>query len=359
MSKTTQWTTDNKVTWYTSEEDINEKLALELGEKFVQYRKMFDSVNRFEIETKFPLYLQVELHQICNLRCPMCSITVPEAREKYVTDKHLSWEMYEKIILEAEKYECPSLNPQGVNEPLLDQNLEDHIKFAKKHGFIDIFMNTNATLLSEERSKKILEAGLTRLRFSLDAATKETFEKIRIGANYESVMKNIERFVELRNQGGYKLPVIGVNFVKMKTNEHETDEFIKKWKDKVDFVVIQEFLPPELECDYSEFYPDDFPHQNQITNSFNCQQPWQRLFIHNTGDVSPCCTSFSAELSLGNINTSTLYQLWNSDAMKNLRKIHKAGDYAKNEWCEKCVNGMCGKPITNELLDIKKISAPR
>ena len=175
MSKTTQWTTDNKVTWYTSEEDINEKLALELGEKFVQYRKMFDSVNRFEIETKFPLYLQVELHQICNLRCPMCSITVPEAREKYVTDKHLSWEMYEKIILEAEKYECPSLNPQGVNEPLLDQNLEDHIKFAKKHGFIDIFMNTNATLLSEERSKKILEAGLTRLRFSLDAATKETF----------------------------------------------------------------------------------------------------------------------------------------------------------------------------------------
>ena len=124
MSKTTQWTTDNKVTWYTSEEDINVKLASELGERFVQYRKMFDSVNRFEIETKFPLYLQVELHQICNLRCPMCSITVPEAREKYITDDHLSWEMYEKIILEAEKYECPSLNPQGTNEPLLDQNLD-------------------------------------------------------------------------------------------------------------------------------------------------------------------------------------------------------------------------------------------
>ena len=357
MSKTTQWTTDNKVTWYTSEEDINEKLALELGEKFVQYRKTFDSVNKFEIETKFPLYLQIELHQICNLRCPMCSITVPEAREKYVTDKHLSWEMYEKIILEAEKYECPSLNPQGFNEPLLDQNLEDHIKFAKKHGFIDIFMNTNATLLSEERSKKILEAGLTRLRFSLDAATKETFEKIRIGADYESVMKNIERFVELRNKGGYKLPVIGVNFVKMKTNEHETDEFIEKWKDIVDFVVIQEFVPPELECDYSEFYPGDSTYQKDIKNSFNCQQPWQRLFIHNTGDVSPCCTAFSAELSLGNISSETLHQLWNGNTMKNLRKIHKSGNYIENKWCEKCVNGMCGKPNTNGLLEIKKISA--
>ena len=43
--------------------------------------------------------------------------------------------------------------------------------------------------------------------------------------------------------------------------------------------------------------------------------------------------------------------------MKNLRKIHKTGDYTKNEWCEKCVNGMCGKPNTNGLLEIKKISA--
>ena len=82
--KKSKWTTDNKVTWYTSEEDINDKLASELGERFVQYRKMFDSVNRFEIETKFPLYLQVELHQICNLRCPMCSITIPEVLHSYV-----------------------------------------------------------------------------------------------------------------------------------------------------------------------------------------------------------------------------------------------------------------------------------
>ena len=55
---------------------------------------------------------------------------------------------------------------------------------------MDIMINSNATLLSEERSRKMLGTGLTRLRFSLDAATKETFEKIRIGAKYDSVMKN-------------------------------------------------------------------------------------------------------------------------------------------------------------------------
>jgi len=359
MSKTVQWTTDNKVSWYTTEEDVNEKLASVLGERFVEYRKKWDLVNKFELQTEFPLYLEVELNQICNLRCPMCSITVPEAREKYINDKHMSWETYQKIILEAEKYECPSLNPQGVNEPLLDQDLENYIKFAKNHGFIDIMMNTNATLLSEERSRKMLGTGLTRLRFSLDAATKETFEKIRIGAKYDSVMKNIERFIKIRDQEGLKLPMVGVNFVKMKVNEHEVDEFIEKWRDEVDFIVIQEFMPPELECDYSEFFPSDSTYQNQVKNSFNCQQPWQRFYIHNNGDVSPCCTTFSSELALGNVNNQSLYELWHSEAMNNLRKIHKDGRYMDNPWCDKCVKGMSGSPNPSDLLQIKKISAPR
>ena len=38
MSKTVQWTTDDKVTWYTSEDDINDKIASVLGERFVEYR---------------------------------------------------------------------------------------------------------------------------------------------------------------------------------------------------------------------------------------------------------------------------------------------------------------------------------
>ena len=161
MESTTTYTTDNKVTMYSTEEDVNERLTSIIGEKFVDYRKKWDSVNKFELETEFPLYLQVELHQICNLRCPMCSITIPEANSKYITQEHMDWNLYEKIILEGEKYDCPSLNPQGVNEPFLQQNIEDHIKFAANHGFIDIMMNTNGTLLSEERSQKILDSGLS------------------------------------------------------------------------------------------------------------------------------------------------------------------------------------------------------
>lgn len=335
------YTTDNKVRMYSSENDIEEQLSSILGEKFVYYRKKWDAVNNFELLTDFPLYLQIELHQICNLRCPTCTIGIPEASTKYITDQHMDWTLYEKIILEAEKYNCPSLNPQGINEPLLTPDLEKHIKFASQHGFLDIMMNTNATLLSEERSKSLLDCGLTRMRFSLDAATEETYKKVRVGGKYDSVMNNIERFIKMRNESGQKLPVIGVNFVRSSMNEHEEELFIKRWENKADFIAFQEFVPPETEFDYSSLFPSDSIYRSDMQDGFNCQQPWQRFFIHNTGEVCPCCAFFSAELSVGNASTQSIYDLWHSEEMNKLRSLHKDGKFWENEWCKKCVVSNC------------------
>ena len=183
--KSELYTTDEQVRWYSTEEEINSKLSSIIGKKFEAYREKWESANNFELKTDFPLFLQVETHQICNLRCPSCPIGIPEAYDKYISTERMDWNVYQKIILEGEKYGCPSLEPQGTNEPFLDNNLENYIKFASEHGFIDIMLNTNGTLLSEERSKKFLKSGITRIRFSLDAATKETYEKVRAGAKFD------------------------------------------------------------------------------------------------------------------------------------------------------------------------------
>ena len=143
------YTTDEKVRWFASEEDVNIKLASIIGEKFSSYRKDWDAINRFELETDFPIFLQLETNQICNLKCPSCPIGQEDGDKKYISDQKMGWDMYKKIILEGEKYGCPSVEPQGTNEPLLDPNLEGYIKFASEHGFMDIMLNTNATLLSE------------------------------------------------------------------------------------------------------------------------------------------------------------------------------------------------------------------
>ena len=354
MSANEMYATDSKVRWFASEGDINSKLASIIGKKFEEYREKWNAANRFELETDFPLFLHLELSQICNLRCPSCPIGQPQAHAKYISSEKMGWNLYQKIILEGEKYGCPSMEPQGTNEPFIDQNLEDYIRFAADHGFIDIMLNTNGTLLTEERARKVLKSGITRLRFSLDAATKETFEKVRLGANYDTTMKNIERFLEIKKQEKCDLPVVGVNFCKTKFNEHEEEAFIKKWIDKVDFFVIQDFQPPDLDTNYSEFLPSKSVFRENIQESgYNCQQPWQRVLVRSSGEVCPCCAFFSEELSLGNLKDHSLHELWNSKEMHDLRIMHKRGNYEENQWCKKCINHMSGDYNDSQLIDIK------
>lgn len=341
------YTTDGKVRHLSTDEPIDRKLTRLIGPKFAEYRKRWDLANTFQLETDFPMFLHVELSQICNLRCPMCTHGIPDIRKKYITRDRLGWEMYERLILEGEEHGCPSMSPQGIDEPLLTMDLERYIRFAADHGYLDIMMNTNATLLTEERARTLLDSGLTRLRFSLDAATKETYEKVRLGAKYEATHKNIETFLELKRKGGYDLPVIGVNFCKTRMNEHEEEAFIKKWEHVVDMVTIQEFIPPDTEGDYSAFYPSQSKLREEMTFEFKCVQPWQRVVIRNTGEVCPCCAMFSNDLALGNVREHSVAELWQGPKMRELREIHKAGEYARNEVCLKCVKAII-KPVMQQ-----------
>ena len=72
MNEKLVYTTDSKVKHYSRDEELNVKLGRIIGEKFVQYRKLWDAVNRFELQTEFPLFLQLYMNQNCNLRCPHC-----------------------------------------------------------------------------------------------------------------------------------------------------------------------------------------------------------------------------------------------------------------------------------------------
>ena len=110
----------------------------------------------------------------------------------------------------------------------------------------------------------------------------------------------------------------------------------------MDFIVIQEFQPPELEHDYSKFLSSKSTYREKISSDFHCQQPWQRVVVTNQGEVCPCCAFFRTELSLGNLKDNSIHHYWNSPEMKKLRLIHKNVNFIENDWCKKCVNSMFG-----------------
>jgi MoaA/NifB/PqqE/SkfB family radical SAM enzyme len=331
------YTTDGKVVHFSKEEQINDKLSRILGDRFKDYRAEWDKVNQLELVTKFPLFLQLDMNQDCNFECPHCIVGDMSIANKYYNGDPLTWNQYKSIVDEAKEHNCPSISLQGNNEPLLIKDLEKYIKYAHDNGFIDIMINTNASPLTEKRAKSILDSGLTRIRFSLDAADKETFEKIRLGGRYDQVVRNIERFLELKEKGGYKLPVTGVSFCLQKDNEHQVDDFIKQWEDRVDMVTIQKFMPPAPEHGFDRFYPSGQEDNSQIlTKGFKCPQPFQRVAIRNS-EITPCCAAISGGLKIGEIGEDKIFDAWNSTGMQELRKLHMEGRWYDNDVCKTCV----------------------
>ncbi len=338
------YTTDGKVKIISnSEEDINLKLSKIIGEKFVKYREQWDLANKMELVTDFPLFLHLDMNQTCNYKCPHCIIGTPSEVSEYYDGEFLKFKDYKKIIDEGSDYGCPSIEPQGNNEPFLTKNLHEWIYYAHKKGFIDIMLNNNGSALTKKRAEQILDSGLTRLRFSLDAATPETYSKVRVGSiPLNRVIKNIEYVLELREKRNYKLPIIGVSFCVMKHNEHELEDFINFWKNKVDIIATQRYLQPIPNKDgvapekYKNFYSTEQLNEPGI-EEFKCVQPYQRVMIKND-KITPCCVSFNKELVLGSVHSSTIYEAWHSDKMNEIRKLHKQGKYYLNKTCSDCVN---------------------
>lgn len=313
-----------------AEKDIHQVLGEIIGKDFVEYRKRWNEIISSRQAPEFPLYILLEQRFKCNLRCPMCVISYPEKVSFNTDETFMSDEIFMKIMKEASENYCPSIAVNSTEEPLLNKKIFERIKIAKEHGFIDLMMNTNATLLDEEKAEKILDSGLTRLLIGFDGHSKEVYEKIRVGADYEKVLANINRFLEIKKKRKAVLPLVRMSFVINELNQHEVDDYYNYWKDKVDYIAFQEYIAPPVEA------PRVFG--SVITSDkkeYNCEQPRNSLTIRANGDVMPCCSFWGYYLNMGNVQKNTIQEIWNGTRINAIRKQFQNNN--PNEICRKCL----------------------
>lgn len=302
------------------------------GNRFLQYRINWQNASEYKLETKFPLFLIFELMSSCNYECIMCFRRDKKLYKKYVYKEKLSFETYKRLVDEAVEFGCPSISLNNNNEPLLQNDLERYIEYAAKKGIMDIIINTNASLLNKRRAKSILSSGLTRIMFSLDAITSDTYRKIRGKDNFKEVESNILNFINLRDQLNQKFPITRITFVRLSLNYKEEKKFLEFWKDKCDYISFQEFLAPSYEVNYQHLKPEEY----YIKSTFGCVNPWQRLIILGNGKALPCCQHYAQDLTVGSIYQQSMYAIWNSEKMKALRKMTKENIFPSGSICQKC-----------------------
>lgn len=185
---------------------------------------LINSLRCKKISTHYiPKIFYIETTNYCNARCYMCPHSTMK-REKGT----MSWDLFEKII-----NECVTFQGKGLifflhkdGEPLLDPLLFKRVKHLKESlRYSKVGFNSNAMLLSEKMSMDILTAPIDFITFSVDGASKEQYEKIRIGLRYEVVERNLNTFFELKHKLGKKTPHVTMQMVVSENNKHEINRY--------------------------------------------------------------------------------------------------------------------------------------
>jgi radical SAM protein with 4Fe4S-binding SPASM domain len=267
----------------------------------------------------FPKYLQVETMNKCNLKCTMCPITLGENKRP-----NMDFELYEKIIAECGKYssEIEMFGPYLLNEPLLDQSLPEKIKLAKKNG-LTTYIATNGTLLSTKNINALFDSGLNQLVISVDSIVPEVQEKIRVGTNFDSLLKNLENLFELKKERNDS-PLIIMRQLSFSENKTEHDNYVDYWiKKGADSVVI----------DIAHNWGGKFSEINSELVGMNiCKQLWEMFVIQSDGNVCLCCLDSAGEFSLGNVKDQSIYDIWHGKKFNLIRKqfLEKQLDKCRN-----------------------------
>jgi len=315
------------------------------NDEYINYRKLWNDRPEKKDPGPFPVNLDVSVTNNCNLLCTMCKRTVAIADKELwnsgtVIDPKLQYidvDIFKKVIDEGAQKGLQAVHMTGHDgEPTMHKRLPEMIKYAREKGIVDVFTHSNATFLHKGRLiDRLIDAGPTRIIFSMDSPEKETYEKIRVNADYETVVNNIRNFIKRKKELGLMFPIVKVQMVVMKQNVKEVNLFKSLFKDELqaDVLGFTEFVNYH---DLIHDKTDGIGHamEGKMNNHYVCDYPYRRIRLDQSGYVYACLTGQYHRL--GHAKSEEIEDMWHSQIMKKLREDHLKVGAGKTPGCETC-----------------------
>ena len=331
---------------------VDRQIGSDVLQRIVQYQGTQGLVNLVHVSLTalqkehpprlnyLPPCLFVEVTNRCNLTCPTCQLGTDQAYKGY-NKSDITFEQFKKIVDQVPSLVYVTL--QGIGEPLLNKDIIKMIKHCSEKG-ISTYINTNGTILTENKSRELVESGLSNLSISINSFNEKVFSETRSGASIHKVTENVKRFIEIRKELNLKRPIVSFRAILMKETEPYMEELIFKSNELgVDVLYIQLFISiiadktlcnSSLKKEEIDAFSDKLEKWKKqikmqiITESFGkssnnlgqCKLPWFSPNVTAEGFVTPCCTiSNPSILNMGNIFETPFEQIWNSKKFATFR----------------------------------------
>ena len=255
-------------------------------------------------EAPLPEIVQIESTNICNAKCVFCPRDDMERRQGI-----MDMALFRKIVDECVELGIEHVRMHNYGEPFVDRALVEKVRYAKQKGMPQVGMISNGSLITEAAARGMIDAGLDAINISVDASGKDTFEKTRLGLKYDKVIGNVERLLALRDAAGTARPKLILSFVRQNNSEDER-AFIEHWRSE-----RTRFTSPICTTGRGR--------SNQRSDvNYPCYRPWLTFTALWDGRVSLCCADFDGRTILGDLRTSTIRDIWNSETYRAVRRQH-------------------------------------
>jgi len=286
-----------------------------------------------------PIRFWIEPTNHCNLRCPMCPTG---KRDTTVKPGLMDMDLYRKVIDEISLF-AVDINLFFRGESTIHPGLPEMIRYAREKG-LRVRLETNATLLTDEMSEKIVDAQPNFVSFSFDGYTKEVYEAVRVGGVYEKTLKNIFYFLDLKKWKGVTKPftflqVIELRQVQEKTTRQDRKRFRDLFRAKPldDFRIVTPHrfagsIPESVTGGRFGYISDKWARLVR-PKYLPCPYLWFSLVITWDGKIVPCCMDFYENMVLGKVGENRIIDVWNNALMHDLRVKIRSKKYKEVKMC--------------------------
>ncbi len=291
-----------------------------------------------------PFVIYLDPCGACNFKCNFCPCNISDF---YTAERHkmMDWTLFEKIVedLKAFQGQVKVINLFGFGEPLLNPRIADMVRMLKEnHCCREIRITTNASLLIEEKSRALIDAGVDLIRVSVEALSTDGYRGLcGVNVDFNKIVENVKKFYQI-SRGTKSRITAKIISATLKTEEDEK-QFYKIFSSITDHRFIE-----DVEMYWTEFDEIELPENQHIEGKQSCYLsqekrkicsfPFTDMCIHSNGLVGACCADWKFATQYGDVNIEHLTNIWNGEKHLEFQRAHlerRLSSY--NQFCAACI----------------------
>ncbi|RDU70622.1 radical SAM protein [Helicobacter aurati] len=325
-------------------EDVTNRIKAEFRQPYSKDRKPLIEL----LPLHQPLTMYIDPSNICNFKCSFCFQSNTNAKkEMYLTQ--MSLETFTTILKQLAEFDNPikMIHLHGFGEPLLNPHFPLFVKLAKESKVSErIATTSNASLLTRDLSRAIIESGLDQIHFSIYGLNDESYKIFsKKSLRFSQIVENIKYFYEHKTlyakEYGHNCHV----HIKMNKDYFSSQDqvrFLELFGNYADSIYldgvaniwpgidVSDSLRLNLSLEEKESTTVSHQYGHSFKHGALCPIVFYQLLVHSNGDISPCCADFQAKMTLGNVANTTLKEIWQQALLQNTRSTINNAPSTKN-----------------------------